>query len=169
MVKVLKFILFIVIIAFSFALGVKFSYLFNGNVLTVNNEDTIIQTEMNRTFENVEPQTFNPANVETQPLTDSEMNEVNNVSNEPVAIEYVDIESVEPMDNVPVAPVETNNQPMDSNVVQTPVEPTPTEPTPVEQPIQPTEINSVPAQKPNNTTTTTKKSKVVDSNTPKKK
>lgn len=155
MVKFLKFILFVIIIVFAFALGVKFSDSFKGSLqmgtpVNPNETQIKIETEMDKAFDNTNIGV--PAqggNVDVIPLTDTERNQINDGTQQPV-IEYIDIDVMESMDNIPntISP-NTNTQvapnvptPATPNAPVVPTVPTtPTAPNTV-----PTAPNTVPAQ-----------------------
>lgn len=59
MVKFLKFVLFLVVVAFSFALGVKFSDSFKGTSTKVEKTEVKIEEEMKKAFDNNEGQINN--------------------------------------------------------------------------------------------------------------
>ena len=110
MVKFLKFILFIVIIAFSFALGVRFSDSFKNNLGSFKNDEIKVESEMNKTFNNLDNEVRKITNndereVEVAPLTEEEKNDVMNQSE--TMPKYVDIEIIEPMDGVAPMPADS--------------------------------------------------------------
>ena len=101
MVKFLKFVLFIIIMAFAFALGVRFSDSFKGKMGNLGDDELKIEAEMDKAFDNVKKETETTDDMPLEainPLTEEEKNEVNNTTE--VIPEYVNIEITEPMDGV---------------------------------------------------------------------
>ena len=146
MVKFLKFVLFIIVIAFAFALGVKFSDSFKGNMGNLREDEIKIETEMDKAFNDIKKEVRDDIPVETaHPLTDEEKNEVNSTSD--TMPEYVDIEIVEPMDGViDNTQIETTNQ----NVGNLNTQDGNTAPVDNAIPVQPTQAPVQPAQAPAN-------------------
>ena len=119
MVKLLKFVLFLVVMVFSFALGVKFSDSFKGNVSN-SSEAVSVQDEMNGAFDPKSVEGQNGAEVQdANPVTDQERQDVENaavpgyVDGQPVDnqnmdnLDEVDTEaSAQNAGNVPVAPAQ---------------------------------------------------------------
>lgn len=99
MIKFLKFVLFVIVVAFAFALGVKFSDSFKGNIGNLRDDEVKIENEMDKAFNEVKKEVRGDVSTEVaRPLTEEERNEVNRATE--TMPEYVDIEIVEPMDGV---------------------------------------------------------------------
>ncbi len=108
MIKFLKFVLFVVIIAFAFALGVKFSGSFKGDVGNLHDDELVIKDEMDKAFNDTKEEIYRvmdrhdmeeerqPLTHEDRPLTEEEKNEVKNIDNP----DFEDINVIEPMDNI---------------------------------------------------------------------
>lgn len=87
MIKFLKTLLFVVIMIFSFALGVKYSYLFSKGDLNILNETDILfggkqgnrNTDVNNQ-EETEKIVIEEAPAELSPLTDEEKNDIENLN-----------------------------------------------------------------------------------------
>ena len=130
MVKFLKFVLFVVVMAFSFALGVKFSDSFRVNM---PDDQLSVEKEMNDAFSgtSIETQEIIETN-DANPVSEEEKQEIENA----VVPDYVGMEIVEkqPMDNINEA--EINSVPNIDNV-DTPENPSAPAPTP-ELPNSPT-------------------------------
>ncbi len=109
MVKFLKFVLFVIILAFAFALGVKFSDSFKGNVGNLNDDEINIENEIDKSFNDAKEELYRVVDNHdvdnNAPLTEEEKNDVKNIE----APEYVDIEVVQPMDNIDDAEINSNN------------------------------------------------------------
>ena len=167
MVKFLKFVLFIIVIAFAFALGVKFSDSFKGSMGNLREDEVKIETEMDKAFNDIKKEVRDDIPAETaHPLTDEEKNEVNSTSD--TMPEYVDIEIVEPMDGViDNTQIKTTNQnvensntqdgnaaPADNTVpaqpAQVPVQPAqaPAQPVPAPAPVAPASAPVAPVPAP---------------------
>ena len=97
MIKFLKFILFLVILAFAFALGVRFSETFKGNFGNLNDDEISVQENVEKSFNDVKDEL--DKNIEKEetikdentPLTEDEKRDVQNVENS----EFVDINTDE--------------------------------------------------------------------------
>jgi len=99
MVKFLKLVLFIIIIAFAFALGVRFSDSFKNNVGNLKEDELRIETEMDKAFDNLKNDVRDDTSIDAETsLTEAEKDEVNNTSD--AMPDYIDIEIPEPMDGV---------------------------------------------------------------------
>lgn len=150
MIKFLKFVLFIIVIAFAFALGVKFSDSFKGNLGNLGNDEIKVETELEKVFSEAKEEIKDKTSPEA-PLTDEEKDLVNTTTE--TMPEFVDIEMIEPMDGVgEVTQGEINIQENVGGTTQNaPVPTTQNAPAPVVQqptvtPAQQPVNNQVPAQ-----------------------